>query len=100
MRDSYDARTARDRAESAEQHRKDAQELESVRAAYKDATGRLVELTRLEVKRAVLFGFGERMIWTQRTVAGFRISSRSSRSTLPIESESKATPTIDLSVPA
>jgi chemotaxis protein MotB len=59
MRGAYDERTARDRAESAEQRRKDAQELESVRAAYKDATGRLVELTRLELKRAVLFGFGE-----------------------------------------
>ncbi|MDP1769816.1 MAG: OmpA family protein [Nitrospirota bacterium] len=59
MRNAYDERTARDRAESAEQHRKDAQELESVRAAYKDATGRLLELTRLELKRAVLFGFGE-----------------------------------------
>jgi outer membrane protein OmpA-like peptidoglycan-associated protein len=59
MRKVYEERTVGERAESAEQRRKDAKELEAARAAYTDAAERLVELTRLELKRAVLFGFGE-----------------------------------------
>lgn len=59
MRKVYEERTAGEHAKSAEQRRKDAKELEAARAAYTNAAGRLVELTRLELKRAVLFGFGE-----------------------------------------
>jgi len=59
MRKTYEERMASERADSAEQHRKDAKELDAARAGSADAVGRLADLTRLELKRAVLFGFGE-----------------------------------------
>jgi len=59
VRKDYEERMAMERAETEAQRRKDAKALEEARAAYADAVGRLEELTRFELKRVVLFGFGE-----------------------------------------
>ena len=59
MRKVYEERMAKERSARAEQRGKDANEFEAARAASVDAIARLEELTRLELKRVVLFGFGE-----------------------------------------